>query len=859
MNAGITAERNRVLHSATARSGAFDGWLMASSDRSGVAAFGEQLRRYRLSERLTQAALAEKAGLSERAVSDLERGLKLPQRATIQLLIEALDLSAERATEFERLARTRSPSAAAAWSEPDKHNLPAALTTFVGRSEEISRLLKLLSPAASNARPGRLVTLSGSGGIGKTRLAVEISRGLADEYADGVRMVELAALKNPRLVVQTVADVLKVRERPGRAVDDAVVDSLRQQQLLLVLDNCEHLIQACAEFAEMVLRACPALRILATSREPLRVEGETIWRVGSLSLPGSLGGVPIDETLRSEAGRLFIDRVQAALPDFTLTERAARAIRTICVQLDGIPLALELAAARARQMDVEQIAARLNDRFRLLVDGSRAAPARQQTLRATVDWSYELLSTFERQLFERLAVFAGSWTLDSAEAVCGGDGLDPADLLDLHGQLVDKSLVLMDRTRVDGPLRYHMLETVREYAHERLAASAMATGAAHRHVDYFVALAEQAEPELRRADQQEWLERLELDHDNMRSALHWSMRHRPDQAMRLGAALWYFWYVHGHFTEGRGCLEECLNLQDAPATANRERSIRARVLNGAGGLASIQGDSAASRSFHRQALAIRRELGDLRGVAGSLNNLGGEALAQGELELARSLLEESLAIMRQVDEPWGAGLALLNLGVTARLQCDFARAQSLLEESLAIMRRLGDRWGMALSLNIQGEVAHECGKLALARSLYQESLTMLRDVGDRRRVGLVLKNRGNLERLDGDYHLARRLYRESLAIAHYLGDSYGILNSLEGFAALAAAVGQTRHAVQLAGAANALRESIGAPLLDFQREQLQVELAPAEQALGEKTRARLWREGRAMNEEQAVALALGMP
>jgi non-specific serine/threonine protein kinase len=779
---------------------------------SGGASFGEMLRRHRHARRLTQAELAEQASLSERAISDLERGLKRPQRATVQLLIEAFGMAPDVGEEFERAARTPAAVSEVARNVAPKHNLPAAATTFVGRSGDIEGLLHVLESDPSDVRSARLVTLVGAGGMGKTRLAVEVARLVVDRYADGIRFVELAAVRDPSLVPQTVAAALPVHEQSDRTLLDTLVASLRDMELLLILDNCEHLIQASAEQAALVLRACPAVRILATSREPLRIEGERIWRVGPLSLPPP----PVDHVqnaiaLRFEAVQLFVERAQSVVPEFALTTRNAPAVRDACFRLDGIPLALELAAARVRQLDVEQIAALLQDRFRLLVAGNRAAPQRHQTLRATVDWSYELLSEAERHLFERLAIFSGGWTLHAAEAVCGGDVLAQTNLLDLHGQLVDKSLVYTERADSQTPLRYGMLETLRQYAQERLVSGSNADSVALRHVQYYLEMAEQAELELRGADQVGWLERLEVDHENLRAAWRWSMQHRPDLAMRLAAALWRFWELHGHLTEGRDCLGETLSLVDS---SNSHSDLQARLHNGAGNLASDQGDFVHARAHHEEALAIRRRVGDWRGVAGSLNNLGDVASGQGDHESARSLFEEALAIHRERGDRWGIGLLLLNLGVNARDRSDYALARTLLQDSMTIMRGLGDRWGVALVLNVLGSLAHRNGDLSLASSHYQESLTILRDLGERRRIAF----------------------------------------SLDSVASLAASLGQVQKAMRLAAAADALRESIGAA--PDQQAELQSPLESAEAALSEEARESLWREGRAMTVDQAVELAL---
>jgi predicted ATPase len=382
------------------------------------------------------------------------------------------------------------------------------------------------------------------------------------------------------LVPQAVAKAIGVHEQRGRAVQDALVADLRHRQLLLVLDNSEHLVAACAELAEALLRTCPGLRILATSREPLYAAGETTWRVPSLSVPGALGERPVDETERSEAGRMFIERAQAAVPEFALTMRNALAVAEVCRQLDGIPLAIEFAAARVRLLDVEQIAARLDDRFRLLVGGNRTASPRQQTLRAAVQWSYELLSDPERRLFERLAVFAGGWTLEGAERVCGGDGLDPRNVLDVLGQLVDKSLVVAEASP-EGSVRYRMLETLRHYAQEQQAARTIIESTTQRHAEYYAELAERAEPELTGGGGRAWLDRLEHDHGNLRSALRWTLETgNSELGMRLGGAAWRFWWVHGYLSEGRRWLDALLTA--AGSTAPALAAVRAKTCLGSG-------------------------------------------------------------------------------------------------------------------------------------------------------------------------------------------------------------------------------------------------------------------------------------
>jgi non-specific serine/threonine protein kinase len=422
------------------------------------------LRQQRRAHRLTQAELAERAGLSERAISDLERGLKIPQRVTLHLLLDALQASPEIARAFT-ISASRTPRSDPAASDHPRHNLPAPVSGFVGREAEIASLRQLL---ASTAGTPRLVTLTGAAGVGKTRLALMLARTVLDGYADGAFVIELAELLEPSRVLQTVADVVDVRERSPQHMLDALVAALRRRSMLIVLDNCEHLMGACAELTSALLQACPRLRLLTTSREPLRLAGETTWRVRSLTLPGRDEGQSlVDELLRSETGRLFFERAQDARQDFVLTESTARAVAKICWRLEGIPLAVELAAARLRHIDAEQIATRLDDCLGLLVGGTRTSVPRHRTYRAAVEWSYAMLPSDERNIFERLSVFAEDWTLEAAEAVCVGEGIEVDAVLSLLSRLIDRSLVVVG-TSTDGQVRYRMLEPIRQYAWERL-------------------------------------------------------------------------------------------------------------------------------------------------------------------------------------------------------------------------------------------------------------------------------------------------------------------------------------------------------------------------------------------------------
>jgi predicted ATPase len=511
------------------------------------------------------------------------------------------------------------------------NNLPVPGTSFVGRGEQIQEVRRLLART-------RLLTLIGAGGCGKTRLALRAAADGSDAYADGIWLVELAGLTDPALVAQALAQAVGVREVPGRDLTDTLVDHLRERTSLLILDNCEHVVDAAAHVADAVLRVCPRVRIMATSREPLRSTGETTWRVPSLSVPlaNAATAADLETVLQFESVQLFIDRAQAALPDFELTSANAAALREICRRLDGIPLAIELAAARVRAFAVEQIAARLDDRFGLLTTGPRTAMPRQQTLRAAVDWSYALLSEPERALLRRLSVFAGGWKFEAAEAVAAGDGLQPYAVLDLLAQLVDKSLVLAEPQR--GAVRYRLLETIRQYARERLDEAGEAGCTCDRHLAYFLDLAEQAEPKLRGPEARTVMDRLEEEHDNLRLAIDWALQTGGDAALRLSGALAWFWWGRDHHSEG------CRWLARALTTTQVRSAARMKALNGAGWLAHHQRDLDKARMLLAESLAIARELDDGWTVAWTLHCLGRVAYFDNDPQTARSLGEQSLAI-----------------------------------------------------------------------------------------------------------------------------------------------------------------------------------------------------------------------
>ncbi len=678
---------------------------------------------------------------------------------------------------------------------PARHNLPNPLTNFIGRQREIAEVKRLLSTT-------RLLTLTGAGGCGKTRLSLQIARVLLAEYTGGIWLVDLAPLADAQLIPQALALVFGLREESGgRPLIDTLVDYLCPQSLLLILDNCEHLLSASVQLVDALLRRCPDLKILATSRESFDILGELVYPVPSLSLPDP-GPLPMSlkQLMRYDALHLFIERAAFSRPEFVLTKENAPTVAQICHRLDGIALAIELAAAQLKALSLEEVAQRLDDCFRLLTSGNRAALPRHQTLRAALDWSFNLLSEAERTLLLRLSVFTGGFPLEAVEAVCAGKAGEGHEVLDLLTHLVDQSLVWA----VKGEkARYRLLETVRQYSQDKLCESGERESLLDRHLDFFLRLAERASPELDGPDQEIWLELLEREHDNMRVALAWSLG-RGEAALRLGYALWWFWYIRGYLTEGRDWLAKVL------ATSSRAPTVlRARVLNGAGRLACEQGDYAVATSLHKESMAIYRELGDKRGIASQLNNLGIVASHQGSHATAGLLYEQGLVIHRALGNKLGVANTLCNLGSVAFEQGDYALAHSRYEKSLALYRELWDIHPIATTLSALGLVAQAQGNYEQATALQQESLALLRKLGNKQDSAYALSGLGSVAQCQGDYEKAAAWYEESLALRQELGDRQRIADSLTSLGSVAQCQGHYERSVRLHAESLALFQKLG--------------------------------------------------
>ena len=687
-------------------------------------------------------------------------------------------------------------------AETRRHNLPAELTSFIGRRKELTELRRVLTGS-------RLLSLTGDGGVGKTRLAVRLVSELVHEVSEGVWLIDLAPLTTPDLIAQTIATLIGVRESARRSVREALVEYLRHREVLLVLDTCEHLIDACAELAEALLREAPRLRIVATSREALGVPGEAIFRVPSLSVPSTSAPLSPDALMASEATQLFVERATASDPGFTPNAANAGSIARICHRLDGIPLAIELAAARIVMLSPEQIEARLQDRFRLLTGGTRTAVARQRTLEATVEWSYQLLSDVERTLFGRLSVFPASWTLDAAESVCAADGIDVSDVLDLLSRLVSKSLVTIEPDVV-AERRYRSLETVRQYARERLAQSGAADRLRDRHFEFYFNEFRGALPILRHHDQVACLRRLRVEQENIRSALEWSLSSPPymEQGLELAGALFWFWTKRGLFEEGRLWLERALAVGvDAPAR------LRAVAFIGLSHMDHFQGRQVETAARAAQALALGSEDAWVLSFALFMQALAAHECHDFDQARARAL--DALKAASACDEIVQRSGPLMILGNVALASGDHERAQQLYEEAIDTSRRAGDTWGL----------------------------------------GILLSVAAGLRIVRGDFDRARSQAAEALALCHELEDTRGIAWSLDVFAGLLAAGGLAESAAQLWGATDGLLDSVGGsltPTIGWIRDRY---AAPVKASLGDDAFDQARARGRTMPPEQAIALA----
>jgi predicted ATPase/class 3 adenylate cyclase len=745
--------------------------------------------------------------------------------------------------------------------EATPNNLPLQFTSFIGREHESAEIKRLLDGT-------RLLMLLGMGGLGKTRLSLQVGADVLDKYPDGVWFVDLAPIKDPSLVPNAAAQVLGVREEPGKAITQTLCEHVKQHNLLFILDNCEHLVGACAILANALLQAAPNVRILATSREALHIRGEQTYPVLPLAAPDRNAGV--DALLRSEAVQLFVERAQLQKPNFALTEHDAPAVAEICARLDGIPLALELAAARMRSLSVGEINTRLHDRFKLLTGGSRAALERQQTLRALVSWSYDLLHEREQMLLDRLSVFAGGFDLQAAEVVCSAEPLVQDDVIDLLSSLVEKSLVMVDEG--DGISRYGLLETIREFAREHLTKRYDMLGpirdfaqkrlvdrddvaaTASRHCNYYLDLAKKARQELLGPDQGEWTGRLETELDNLRAAIALALAGGVDPviAVKFEVALMRFRILRGYSTEARNNVRDALGLPGM----QEPNAARAHALYVGGVLATNQGDLVEATKMLLECLEIRRGLAAPRETAAALSTLSTLHLSSGEVAKAREYEEEAIGIFRGLGDQVGEAIGLQNLGEIAVRQDNNEQAAQLFHQCLEIARSTGHQELESECERRLGDLAVDAGDLEAAHARFARSLQVCRDAEDRRGEAITLWRLGKTDMAGGDFEVAGARLAGALRALHAFEMNAEVLDCLEDYALCMQYEGRVEDAVLVCAAASAVRESLALPRSARAESERQVVIDAARAALGGSVFGSAWSTGHRWPLAKAIDHAL---
>jgi predicted ATPase/transcriptional regulator with XRE-family HTH domain len=889
-----------------------------TDDATNIGHFGRWLSRQRKALDLTQEDLAERTGCSLSLIQKIEMGNRRPSKQVAEVLADFFHIPTAEREAFLHFARGHqderqktkdegmvnldpSPSGVGHLPIHNLHietrtvtgrqakvehpnNLPIQLTSFVGRAIELPRIRDLMLTAEV-----RLLTLTGPPGTGKTRLALHVAAELLREFEDGVFFINLAPITDPDVVISEIAQTLGVSETWSKSLLEGVKTYLGDKRIVLVLDNFEQVVEAAPVVGELLTRA-PGVKVMVSSRVPLHIRGEKEFVVPPLHLPDLQYLPPLERLGRYEAIQLFLERATDVGTDFELMEDNASAVAHICARLDGLPLAIELAAARVKVLSPETILRRLESRLELLTGGHRDLPPRQRTLRGAIEWSYDLLDQDERRLFRRLAVFQGGRTLEAIEAVCDIEANSRIQMLDGVRSLVDNSLLRREEG-AGGVPRFVMLETIHEFAREKLTESGEHEALSREHALYFMALAEQAAPNLTGPKQQEWFARLEDEHDNIRAALRWaSEAHNasgpdpvhegaigaPEIGLRLAAALGRFWDVRGYWSEGRQQLRRALSLGQATASdttgatattagpppsatpASIEyRTARAEALIWAGLWASLMEENIDMASeLYDQSLALSKELDDKGGIANALHRLAGKALERGDLPKARSLTEQSLQIYQELgDKPKVATLLYLLSDVVYQMG-DIPAARSLMEESLSLRRELGDKTGIALSLRGLGFTHVMEGDLPAARSLYEQSLALQIELGANNNIPWGYSNLALVIYLEGDYPAARSLYEQSLTLQKELGAKIGIVVGLAGLGGVAAGLGQAHRGARLLGAAGALLQSISSVLWPDDQMSYERGIASARAQLGDQGFEKAWHEGSAMNTEQAIAYAL---
>lgn len=777
--------------------------------------FGYWLRLKRKALDLTREALADRVRCSVSTIRKLEDEERRPSAQIAELLAEIFKIPTTERTAFLRFARGDWRSAPsledeeAPWRvstpalpQQPRSNLPATFTSLIGRDKDIAAVQDYLTNPEI-----RLVTLIGAPGIGKTRLSIASANQSLTHFPDGVFFVALAPLDHSSLIPSAIAQVLGFVEKSDLTAEKRLMEGIGNKRMLFVLDNCEHLIEDVALLAASLLSSCSRLKILTTSREALRIPGEWLFSVPALEMPKEYSILDMEIMSNFPALVLFAERARAARSDFALNAENIQAVASICSQLDGLPLAIELIAARVKTLSLEQIAARLDDRFALLISGSRIAPSRQQTLQATLDWSYELLTEAERELFRQLSVFVGGFTLDALESVVQLDSNQ--SVLHVFSRVVDKSLVIVENRDI---VRYQLLETIRQYAGEKLQESGNAKWSHDRHLAYFLMYAVKAEPHLFSAEQRAWANRLEIEHDNLRAALSWSLESDQVKAgLQMAGELAWFWHNNGHLREGSRWLEKMLTIDTGVRGTERAKALRASSM-------------------------ISRDMGDyIR---------------------AKALADSSIKLYREIGDNQGVGLALIDLGATLHLEGKREEAIELLQESLYLLQSTGEMRGIAYAQVLLGDAWFRLRDIERAATQWEASLLLTRELGDNSLMAWSLGGLADVARLRREYNHAIEMFKESLKVYRELGNKSEPPFTLEALGLAAAAMGKSQHAARLWGAAASWREAINEPLpLTFQKDYA-ASITQARTQLGEDVYASAWSEGHAMSPEQAIALAL---
>jgi predicted ATPase/class 3 adenylate cyclase len=827
------------LRDADAKEGSYSGYTtLALTQRIMSAGHGGQILLSQGTHDLIKDALPEQAELRDMG----ERRLKNIQRLEHVYQLAVPDLPSD----FAPINTLESYD----------HNLPAQLTSFVGRQKELEEVTRLV---ASH----RIVTLTGSGGSGKTRLSLQVGTTNLGQFSNGVWIAELAPVMEAALVPRTLLSIFNLREDSHRTPLGVLTDYLRSKELLLLLDNCEHLIEACAQISESLLHACPRLKILASSRESLGIAGEVAYRVPSLATPDPNHLPPTEKLMDFESIYLFIERARIVKPDFELTKENAPFVAQTCSRLDGIPLAIELAAARVKVLTPEQIASRLDNRFHLLTGGSRTALPRQQTLRAMIDWSYSLLTEQEKTLFRRLAVFVGGWTLEAAESVCADEepgGILPHDILDLLTRLVDKSLVTTEE--VLGETRYHRLETIRQYSREKFIETNEVESIRNWHLNFFVRFAEKVDENLKGRDQVLWQNLMSQEQDNLRAAMEWGMRANPHNALRIAGASNLFWTAGGYSAEGFRWTQNALDEAEKHPVKNdlsiEEKLVaRAKALRGLTRLYLSLGDNASARVAAEESVALYRQSQDRRGLAFALTILAYPLEFLGERTQAEAVLLESNSIARSEGDVYVICRSLNILArVTIQMYHDLETSKRYVEEAYRLARENGLRYQEAQSLEILGFIAIDTKDYVEARLYFMESARVYEEVGASFNVVLEKSNLAHLERQTGEYGNALELYRETILAFRDIGQTGAVSHQLECFGFIATALDQNGQAMQLFAAAQALREKAGTPMRPEEKTYFDEQMKILRDKMESPTLEWIWSKGHTLSMDNAIKLAV---